>query len=136
MPKQRKLVALQSKHLTKKERMERERAETYFKLSRNGLEPPAWLDDDARQEFLRIVHETEEIDLLDSGDLACLAVYADSYSRYGRAVLEGDAKQLPAIARTILQCSARLGLTATDRLRLIIPEKKAPENKYLKFLKG
>lgn len=132
----RKSVNLQKKHLTKNERLKRELAEAQHKLGREQLSPPDWLDEEAKEEFRRVVSETASIDILDNGDKAVLAIYADNYSRYGKAAIEGDSKARESAAKLIIQCSARLGLTATDRLRLVVPkpEPDRHENKYLKFL--
>ena len=135
MPSQRKSVRMQTKHMSKQEKLERELAEQQYRLGREQLAPPEWLDETGAEEFRRIVEETGKPEMLDNGDMAVLAVYADSYSRYSKASLDGDAKGRNEAAKIILQCSARLGLTATDRLRLTTPKKeKRPENKFLKFL--
>lgn len=132
-----KAVGLQKKHLTKTERLNRELAEEQHKMGREQLEPPDWLDDEAKAEFIRIANETAQIDILDNGDKAVLALYADSYSRFAKAVQGEDDKARDAAAKLILQCSQRLGLTATDRLRLVVPKvEEKKENKYLKYLKG
>lgn len=132
----RKTVRLQTKHLTKNERLQKELAEEQHKLGREQLSPPDWLDDEAKEEFCRVVSETASIDILDNGDKAVLAIYADNYSRYGKAVIDGDTKARESAAKLIIQCSARLGLTATDRLRLVVPKAEPErENKYLKYLK-
>ena len=137
MPTQRKSVRMQSKHLSKKERIERELAEQKHTLGREQLNPPDWLDDVGAEEFCRIVDEAGKVDMLDNGDMAVLAVYADSYSRYSRAALDGDDRGRDAAAKIILQCSSKLGLTATDRLRLTTPKaEKQPENKFLKYLRA
>ena len=133
----RKTVRLQTKHLTKNERLQKELAEEQHKLGREQLSPPDWLDDEAKEEFCRAVSETASIDILDNGDKAGLAIYADNYSRYGKAVIDGDTKARESAAKLIIQCSARLGLTATDRLRLVVPKTEPErENKYLKYLKN
>ncbi len=132
-----KAVSMQKKHLTKNERLKRELAEAQHKLGREQLSPPDWLDDEAKEEFCRIVNETARIDILDNGDRAVLAIYADNYSKYKEAVIDGDTKARESAAKLILQCSARLGLTATDRLRLVAPKAEPErENKYLKYLKN
>lgn len=137
MPTQRKSVRMQSKHMSKQEKLERELAEQQHKLGREQLTPPDWLDDVGAEEFCRIVEETRKAEMLDNGDMAVLAVYADSYSRYSRAALDGDDRGRDAAAKIILQCSSKLGLTATDRLRLTTPKaEKQPENKFLKYLRA
>ena len=136
MPTRRKVVSMQTKHMAKSERMQREIAEEQYKMGRDYLKPPKWMDEEGKLEFNRIVEETGKIGMLDNGDFAVLTVYADNYARYCQAARTDDNKSRDAAAKLILQCSARLGLTVTDRLRLTVPkEKPRSENKYLKYLK-
>ena len=136
MPTRRKVVSMQTKHMAKSERKQRELAEEQYKMGRDHLRPPEWMDDEGKAEFNRIVEETGKVGMLDNGDFAVLMIYADNYARYCRAARTDDNKLRDAAAKSILQCSARLGLTITDRLRLTVPKEKAQaENKYLKYLK-
>lgn len=140
MPTRRKVVSMQTKHMAKSERMQRELAEEQYKMGRDHLRPPEWMDDEGKAEFNRIVEETGKVGMLDNGDFAVLMIYADNYARYCQAARgefdKANDKLRDMAAKSILQCSARLGLTITDRLRLTVPKEKAQaENKYLKYLK-
>lgn len=141
----------------KKDKVIRLEQEEKLKIDRNGLEVPGWLQDDlvANNEFVRVVNETSKIDLLDNLDLSVLAIYAKAYSSYidltdiidreGYTVETGkfgDLKISPYVtaqsryADQIFKCSTKLGMSTTDRLKLIVPDKKGDEiNKYLKYVK-
>lgn len=159
MARPRKSMALQTRNNTKKERADRVKAEQKLKCDRNAIEEtPDWLDENARAEFERIVTEAGSIGILDNLDLAALAVYASSFSqyqdacekvrRYGMLAKSGkDGKGvavspyiniLDKAAARIMQCSIRLGLSTTDRLKLLVPapEEKEKENKFMRFLKN
>ena len=129
--------------------------EEKLKLSRKGLTPPSWLDAFAAEEFSRVVDEAGNINLLDNLDLSILAVYSNAYSRYIEATkfinengITGDRETKYGIqevvspyvlaqekyVKQIMQCSTKLGLATTDRLKLIVPCEEMPAtNKYLKY---
>ena len=108
----------------------------------------------AAEEFNRVVREAGKLPLFDNLDRSILAIYAQNYSTYIKAnqqlkkyglVIKGkDKMPIPSpyctvadkAANKVLQCSSKLGLAVTDRLRLIVPTRdEMPEvNKYLKFL--
>lgn len=159
MPTPRKTTKLTRKHMSKNERLERELAENQHKLPRDGLDPPEWLDLEARKEFTRVVAEAAKIDLLDNLDLSVLAVYADAWSNYialhdliqkqGNVieVVGSQGNRTPKVnpaltaqemyVKRIMSASAKLGLATTDRLKLIIPQKpEKKENKFLKLLQA
>ena len=152
----RKVVAISTGKIGKEKRLNREIQEKAIKIDREQLEisAPAWLSDDAAEEYCRVVREAGKINLLDNMDLSVLAIYADNYSRYidasehlqadGSTVM-GANNLIPSpyiaiadkCANTIFKCSAKLGLATTDRLRLIVPTRaeEREENKFLKYLK-
>lgn len=131
--------------------------EEKLKLSRTGLVPPSWLDVFAAAEFSRVVDEAGKINLLDNLDFSILAIYSNAYSRYIEATmfitengLTGDRETKygnyevvsPYVlaqekyVKQIMQCSTKLGLATTDRLKLIVPCEEMPAtNKYLKYAK-
>ena len=37
---------------------------------------------------------------------------------------------------TIFRCSAKLGLSTTDRLKIVVPEAEPEENKFTKYIKA
>ena len=154
MPTPHKVLSMQTKHLTKKEKMARQVAESKIKIDRKQLETgaPSWLCDGAAQEYNRVVREAGKIGLLDNLDMVVLAIYADNYARYVTAsiemrrtglTVEGKFADVPSpyvaiadkAATQIQKCSTKLGLATTDRLKLIVPEKEEKQvNKFLKYL--
>lgn len=104
---------------------------------------PGWISGEARTEWERIAPELERLGLLTRVDMAMLAGYCQSYSRWiaaeqliaaGPLVVESGGERYstikahPAIAiaqkeRTLmLQFGARLGLSPSDRGRMTLPE--------------
>lgn len=153
MGRQKKVAAATKKHLSKREKELREKQEKAIKVDRN-LEVPEALQDDpiAVEEFIRIRDAAEKIDLWDDLDLSVLMIYCKSYSSYlevTRAIeLNGyvvDGKHGERISPwvtaqsryidTIFRCSAKLGLSTTDRLKIVVPEAEAEENKFIKYIK-
>lgn len=152
----RKIVDISTGKIGKQEKLNRKIQEEQIKLDRAQLESnaPSWLDETAAQEFNRVVAEAKKINLWDNLDLVVLAIYADNYSRYIAALKDVREHGLTATSRgaftvspyvdiadkaatQILKCSTKLGLAITDRLRLIIPQKKAEKkNEFLEFLKS
>lgn len=153
MGRQKKVTAATKKHLSKREKELREKQEKAIKVDRN-LEVPEAIQDDpiAVEEFVRIRDAAEKIDLWDDLDLSVLTIYCKSYSSYlevTRAIeLNGyvvDGKHGERISLwvtaqsryidTIFRCSAKLGLSTTDRLKIVVPEAEAEENKFIKYIK-
>lgn len=151
----RKAVGVSKGKIGKEKQLNRKVQESKIKVDRLQLEEgaPDWLSPDAAEEYMRIVHEAGKIDLLDNIDRAFLAIYADNYDRYTKAsaalrkegltVMTEDG-EFPSLyikiandaATQIHRCSTKLGLAATDRLKLIVPTATddKPKNKFLKFL--
>lgn len=153
----RKVVSISTGRIGKKERLARQQQEEMIKIDRDGLETevPAWLTEQGREEYLRVVRESGKVPFLDNLDRHFVAMYADAYDRYIEAAKQlhkyGDVLKLETglaespflrvmkkAEDTIFRCSRVLGLATTDRLRLIAPkaEPEKAENKYLKFLKA
>lgn len=151
----RKSVTVHKGNRSKEERLNRKIQESKIKVDRLQLEEgaPDWLSPDAAEEYMRIVHEAGKIDLLDNIDRAFLAIYADNYDRYTKAsaalqkeglVVVTENGEFPSLyikiasdaATQIHRCSTKLGLAATDRLKLIVPSATddKPKNKFLKYL--
>lgn len=143
----RKIIDISTGNMRNSEKISRKIQEENLKLDRDGLEnmAPSWLRPAAVEEFNRVVEETKKIGLLDNLDVAVLALYADNYVRYievARLVNEEgveDAHLLTVLYKTadiIFKCSAKLGLSATDRLKLVVPVKEERSvNKFLRYLK-
>lgn len=151
-----KLSVVSTGKIGKEKKLKREIAESKLKVARD-LKPPTWLTKDGKKEFKRVVKESEPLQLIDNMDLSILAIYCDAYSTYlsatnklsdmnltvldeeGMVALNDTAKELLKIKKTqvdiIMQCSSKLGLATSDRLRLVIPHTEETEvNPFLKYL--
>ena len=147
----RKVVDISTGKIGKQKIKNRQEQEKKIKLTRETLEnnAPEWLDEVAQEEFNRVVKEVGKIELFDNLDLSMLAVYADSYSKYIQCVQSINTDGLviygengktfcnPLIsvadkmATQIQKCSTKLGLSTTDRLKLIVPTREEPkQNKF------
>lgn len=82
MPIQLHLLQGNKNRLTKKEIEQRVEAEKRLKPRANKVKPPAWLSDEAKKEFKRIVKEMQDLDLLTNIDVDALALYCDAYVNY------------------------------------------------------
>lgn len=155
----RKKSAVSTGKIGKQATASRIRQEEELKLERDSLAPPAWLDKEAAEEFSRVVDEAGKIDILDNLDLSVLAIYANAYTMYVQTVkkiarfgLTGKRQTLygtyevisPYVVaqdkyvKQIMLCSSKLGLSTTDRLKLIVPTSSAEpksENKFIRFVK-
>lgn len=151
----RKVIEISTGKIGKQEKLNRKIQEEKLKVSREELESgaPTWLSQEAATEFNRVVAEAKKINLFDNLDLVVLAIYADCYSRYIKAAYLAQEHGLTASSRgaftvspyvevmdkaatQILKCSAKLGLSTTDRLKLIVPTKAEKEpNPFFEFMK-
>lgn len=149
------LSALGRSHKTKAEIEERRKQEAQYKVGRDQLVPPDWLDNIAVEEFNRIIKLATEVNFLDNFDLGILAAYCASYSNFIRANKALQEEGLTAfnpsgtpisnpnivIADKALQkmnqCSTKLGLSSIDRLKLTVNKKDDKlKNKFSKFMEG
>lgn len=150
----RKVVGISTGKIGKQKRLNRKIQEEKLKLECDQLEKgaPSWLSPLAQEEYMRVVQEAGKVRLLDNLDLAVLAIYADNYDRYVQAssalqeyglTVESRKGEIPSpyikiagdAAMQIQRCSTKLGLAATDRLKLIVPtEEEKSVNKFLRFL--
>ena len=111
----------------------------------------------AKEEFERIVFEAGKVNILDNLDLGILAIYCNSYDSYVnvskklqkegpvcyKETANGEIEIInPLInvqekyVKQIMQCSTKLGLATTDRLKLVVPIREEPaENKFITLLK-
>lgn len=147
-----KIVDISTGKIGKQARLNRKIQEEKIKLDRSALESgaPSWLNPLAAEEYTRVVTEAKKINLFDNLDLSVLAIYADSYSRYvdaaqkiqelgmtisnetGKVFLSPYIIIADKAASQILKCSTKLGLSVTDRLKLIVPTKEEKSvNKFL-----
>lgn len=96
MPRGRKSLEMQKKHLTNEEKVQKEQQEEMLVLGKEQLKKaPSWLIDDiAKKEFRRVVKEIDKIDILGNLDLNNLGGYCNSYSLYLKATAELQDKPL------------------------------------------
>lgn len=116
---------------------------------------PDFLNEEAKKEFIRVVNAYENVGTLDALDLSVLAVYADAWANYQRLakVISDNGPVLikkrvtgkveiqnnPAVAiqaeyvKRIMQCSMKLGMATTDRLRLAVPVVESDEDAFSSF---
>lgn len=154
----RKIVDISTGKIGKEEKARRKAQEEKLKLGRDQLIAPEWLTEEAKEEFLRVVTEAAAIDLLDNLDMGILAIYSNAYAAYvelskqiqeeGYTVIRTSKYETytavnPLVqaqekqVKQIMQCSTKLGLATTDRLKLIVPQKEEQTvNKYAKYLNG
>ena len=141
-------VATSKGKIGKDEILRRQIEEEKIKVKRDGLKAPEWLDDEARTEFVRVVEQADQIKLMDNLDLSVLAIYCNAFSSYvkitnliqqkgfgSRGATNSDISKQEKYVKQILQCSSKLGLATTDRLKLIVPvPEDNKKNKFLKYL--
>lgn len=146
----RKIIAVSTGKIGKKAIEERKKQEEKIRLTREELKAPEWLPIEAQLEFQRVVRETAKIEILDNLDLGILAIYCNAYYCYTEItkkinslmIEDIDNKQLSIFnniqekyVKQIMQCSTKLGLATTDRLKLVVPVKEEKkENKFFKYL--
>ena len=116
------------------------------------LSIPDWLSDKAKAEFVRVAELLDEVSDL---DVAVLAVYADAVDNYERlsSVIaktgpvivkkrvtgQVEVTANPAVAaqseyvKRIMQCSLKLGLAVTDRMRLSAPKQEYVADAFAEF---
>lgn len=149
MGRPRKVIDIATGKIGKEKIAARKEQEEKIKLDCDKLSAPLWLNDEAKKEFERVVDEAKKIGMLDNLDLTFLAIYANAYTSYinltdairKNGYITEDGKVSPEVnaqdkyVKQIMQCSTKLGLATTDRLKLIVPTKEESEtNKYLKYL--
>lgn len=152
----RKVVDISTGKIGKQAIKNRQEQEKKLKLGREQLEAPEWLSEEGKEEFERVVAEAATINLLDNLDLGFLAIYCNAYACYqevtrmivssgylGKRTTANDIYETvhPLLVvqekyiKQIMQCSTKLGLATTDRLKLIIPTKEeAKENKFIELI--
>ncbi|WP_130889855.1 phage terminase small subunit P27 family [Fusobacterium ulcerans] len=154
----RKVIDISTGKIGKEAIKNRKIQEEKLKLGREQLKAPEWLRVEAKEEFERVVEEAEKIDILDNLDLGILAIYCNAYSYYvdvskliqengylGMRTTKYDDYETvhPLLivqekyVKQIMQCSTKLGLATTDRLKLIVPTKEDPkENKFIELIRN
>lgn len=139
------LLVLSGRHKRSKRHMAaRQQAEAALRPPADKVEPPDWLDDDAKGVFRAVVEAFESAGLrvLTNADVNTLAVYADAVVRYAEASrlvreqgpVAGN-KPHPAVlaaakyAQIMHQAGGRLGLDPASRATLAkaAAEQAAPD---------
>lgn len=158
----RKIVRTQTSKMSKEERIQRQVQESKLKVSRLQLVEAAkkmtFANKAAKDEYIRIIDAAAAVELLDDMDLAYIKMYADAWGLYNMALKDikqqgptirvetgqGNVRPIknPAVSamndyiKTMMQCSTKLGLATTDRLKLVVPEPdEAPVNRFIRFVK-
>ena len=144
-------------HLTKEEIEARKDTESKLKTDREQLIAPKWLSTAAKKEFTRVVIELTRLDLVDNLDLSILAIYCDAHSKYielcktikvegltikhtnkageTNTVISPHVQIQQKYIDVIMKCSTKLGLSISDRLKLVIPKlNEKPKNKFEEFI--
>lgn len=105
-----------------------------------SLDPPAWLDADAKREWKRLVKDLAERGLYTAYDRTAFAMYCMHFSLWKKAVAEAkrrpvghptwiDARKNAELLHRLL---AEFGFTPSSRARLAIPKdpKQSPLAKF------
>lgn len=143
-------VASPQGHRTKKEKQLRIEA---LAACEAEFTAPSFLCSEAKEEFERVVRACK--DRLDNLDLSVLAVYADAWANYTRLakIIEEHGAVIvkrkvtgkveiyhnPAVAaqaeyvHRIMQCSLKLGMATTDRLKLAVPKQDDDTDEFSEF---
>ncbi|MDU2123430.1 MAG: phage terminase small subunit P27 family [Clostridium celatum] len=157
-----KILELSKKHYTKEEIENKKKNEESLYGDNKKLKSPSWLNEDGKKEFKRVVSEMREIEafnkMLSNLDLTTLAIYSDAYANYVELTKkiheEGTTCQFtntkgqtntiisPLVQAQmkyidiIMKCSTKLGLSVSDRLKLVVPNTdKMEENKFLSYVR-
>lgn len=152
------LEAKGEKHLTKAE-IERRRAEEVAPCT-DDITAPSYLTAPEKKRFDKLAAQLQKIKIMGETDVETLARYVTAQGLYEQAVKDlrkvqkerpkdGDAyamatwanmlnlldKRVDRYFKQATAAASKLGLTITDRCKLVAPVKdeKPPENKFAKF---
>ena len=146
-------------HLTKKEKELRQKAEQSIMAISDNLTAPDFLSDTAKEEFERVVSELLKIEgiaeITSNVDRGIISVYANAYAYYAKLHNDIQTEGMtiehtnkagatntvinPKITiqqkqiDTIMRCSSRLGLSVSDRLKIITPKAKEEFDEFKNF---
>ena len=115
MARPKKSILVSTGKIGKEQIKNRQEQEEKIKVGREGLErgAPEWLDEEAAEEFSRVVSEARAIDLFDNLDLSILAIISCHSSKSHSEALylvhgsKGSIQKLPAVRRSLCPCSDR-----------------------------
>ena len=118
-------------------------------------DPPAWLDDEAKAEWERVLPDLEQMGLLSPADRPALAAYCTAWSRWVEAeqmvkkfgpIVKSPEKGFPmkspylTIADQALETMRKLmvefGLTPSSRSRIRVPGAKQAGDEFDQFLEA
>lgn len=130
------------KHLTKKEKYEREQSEVKPKTPTRFVHAPSYLPESLKKEFREISKQLIELEIFTKLDRDSLAMYLMARSQYLQAVSEvqgclkcQDSKRAgewvtiqDKFFKEARNCANDLGLTITSRCRLVLPKKDGEED--------
>lgn len=135
------------KHLTKSEIEERKSKEV--KAANDKVEPPSYLPDTLKEEFIRIASELIKVEIMTNLDCEALARFVVSeynYQKVTKKLLKTGVDNDKYFNYLVMQdklfkqsrqAASDLGLTISSRCKLVVPIKKEdkPPNKFSKFMK-
>ncbi|CEO20631.1 phage terminase small subunit P27 family [Paraclostridium sordellii] len=135
------------KHLTKSEIEERKSKEV--KAANDKVEPPSYLPDTLKEEFIRIASELMRIEIMTNLDCEALARFVVSeynYQKITKKLLKTGVDNDKYFNYLVMQdklfkqsrqAASDLGLTISSRCKLVVPTKQEdkPPNKFSKFMK-
>lgn len=120
-------------HMTKKEIEERREQE--LKVPFTNVKPPSYLNNKQKRKFKDIANKLLALGIMTELDVDCLAMYIisyDLYLSYTKTIVEqldcGDLESVKDVQtmqdkafRQALSAAKSLGLTITDRCKIVIP---------------
>ena len=140
MGRTRKAVETNKKHFTKDEIQARLEAETSHRVGRDELTSDGLLTAVGQAEFERIIKQATWLDNISRNDLILYCYYWERAralmgANKKKILKDHDWRALREYTNEMRAISLKLGLSATDRLRLAAPPKEHKENKFLKHLR-
>ncbi|EES49008.1 phage terminase small subunit P27 family [Clostridium botulinum] len=132
MSRARKPLEMQKKHLTNAEITEKEQQEEFLSLGKEQLEkPPSWLIDDiAKNEFIRVVTELNDVKIIGNLDLSNVGGYCNAFSTYVNAIENLKGK------KSLVKEATKNGVKLVENPYLIIRDKAASEMRKFGSLCG
>lgn len=140
------LLVKGKKHLTKQEIEERKSKEVQAPADK--IEPPSYLPNNLKKEFIRIAGELINIEIMSNLDCEALARFIISeynYQKVTKKLLKTGVDNEKYIDLLLMQeklfkmcrqSASDLGLTISSRCKLVVPKPKEdkPKNKFTKFM--
>lgn len=132
MSRTRKPVEMQKKHLTNAEKEEKQQQEEILILGKEQLEkPPNWLIDNiAKNEFIRVVAELNDVKIIGNLDLSNVGGYCNAFATYVNAIENLKGK------KSLVKEVTKNGVKLVENPYLIIRDKAASEMRKFGSLCG